>query len=106
MATAEVREIPQVRGDHAMYTDEEIEEAARRFESWADDLDPETATVESTAGLRAIAEAAEAARRQERLLAERVAAARAQGQSWNRIALALGVSRQAARQRFAGKIGA
>jgi hypothetical protein len=95
-----------MRGDHAMHTDEEIEDAARRFEKWADELDPETATVESTADLRAIAEAADAARRDEALLTERVAAARARGQSWNRIALALGVSRQAARQKFAGKIGA
>ena len=89
-----------------MHSDKEIEEAARRFEQWADELDPETAVVENTEELRAVAEAAEAARRDEAVLTERVAAARASGQSWNRIALALGVSRQAARQRFAGKIGA
>jgi hypothetical protein len=89
-----------------MHTDDEVEEAARRFEQWADELDPETAMVESAEDLRAVAEAAETARRDEALLTERVAAARARGQSWNRIALALGVSRQAARQKFAGKIGA
>ncbi len=27
-------------GDHAMHSDKEIEEAARRFEQWADELDP------------------------------------------------------------------
>lgn len=90
----------------AIHTDEEIDEAARRFEQWADELDPDTAVVQDAAELRAISEAAEAARRDEAILTERVAAARASGQSWNRIALALGVSRQAARQRFAGKIGA
>jgi hypothetical protein len=95
-----------VRGDHAMHTNEEIEEAARRFERWADELDPDAVTVESAADLRAIAEAADVARRDERILTEKVAAARARGQSWNRIALALGVSRQAARQKFASKIGA
>jgi hypothetical protein len=95
-----------MRGDYAMHTDEEIEDAARRFERWADELDPETAVVENAEELRAIAEAAEAARRDEAILTARVAAARASGQSWNRIALALGVSRQAARQRFADKIGA
>lgn len=95
-----------MRGDHKMHTDEEIEDAARRFEQWADQLDPATAVVESTEELRAVAEAAETARRDEALLVERVATARARGQSWNRISLALGVSRQAARQRFAGKIGA
>lgn len=89
-----------------MHSDEEIEAAARRFEQWADELDPDTAVVESAEELQAVAEAAETARRDEAVLAERVAAARARGQSWNRIALALGVSRQAARQRFAGKLGA
>jgi hypothetical protein len=87
------------------HTDSEIEEAARRFETLADELDPETASVEDLADLRAIAEAAERARRDVALLTERVALARARGRSWNRIAAALGVSRQAARQRFAGKVG-
>jgi len=41
------------------------------------------------------------ARRNEALLTERVALARAHGRSWNRIA-ALGISRQ----RFGGKVGA
>jgi hypothetical protein len=88
------------------HTDAEIEEAARRFETWADGLDPGTVKAESTADLRAIAEAAEAARHSEAVITERVAIARAHGQSWNRIALALGVTRQAARQRFGGKVDA
>ena len=87
-------------------SDEQIEEAARRFETLADELDPQTAQVEDLADLRAIAEAAERARRDAALLTERVALARAHGRSWNRIATALGVSRQAARQRFGGKVGA
>jgi hypothetical protein len=85
------------------HTDAEIEEAARRFEALADALDPETAEVEDLADLRAIAEAAERTRRGKALLTERVALARAYGRSWNRIAAALGVSRQAARQRFGAK---
>jgi hypothetical protein len=40
------------------------------------------------------------------LMVERVAIARAHGRSWNQIAVALGVTRQAARQRFAGKLPA
>jgi hypothetical protein len=88
------------------HTDAEIEEAADRFEALADALGPATAEVEDLADLRAIAEAAERTRRDEALLTERVAAARARGRSWNRIAAALGVSRQAARQRFGGKVGA
>ena len=88
------------------HTDEQIEEAARRFEALADQLDPQTAQVEDLADLRAIAEAAERARRDEALLTERAALARAHGRSWNRIATVMGVSRQAARQRFGGKVGA
>jgi hypothetical protein len=88
------------------HTDAEVEEAARRFQTLADELDPETADVEDLADLRAVAEAADRARRDEALLTERVALARANGRSWNRIAAALGVSRQAARQRFGGKVGA
>jgi hypothetical protein len=87
------------------YTDAQIEEAARRFEQLADQLDPATAEVEDLSDLRAIAEAAEQVRRDEALVTERVAAARARGRSWNRIAVALGVSRQAARHRFASKLG-
>jgi len=85
------------------HSDEQAEKDARRFVALADDLDPETAQVEDPADLRAVAEAAEQARREEALLTEKVAQARAHGRSWNRIAAALGVSRQAARQRFGGK---
>lgn len=88
------------------HTDAQVEEAAGRFEALADELDPDTADVEDLADLRAIAEAAERARRDEALLTERVALARTHGRSWNRIAAALGVSRQAARQRFSGKVEA
>ena len=87
------------------HTDAEIEGAARRFEQLAEALDPADVTAEDLSDLRAVAEAAEQVRRDEALVTERVAAARARGRSWNRIAVALGVSRQAARHRFAGKIG-
>jgi hypothetical protein len=87
------------------YTDEQIEETSRRFEELADQLDPATAAVDDLSDLRAIAEAADQVRRDEALVTERVARARALGRSWNRIAVALGVSRQAARHRFASKVG-
>jgi hypothetical protein len=93
------------RGDHMKHTDAEIEDAARRFEQLADDLDPASVAAEDLSDLRAVAEAAEQVRRDEALVTERVAAARASGRSWNRIAVALGVSRQAARHRFADKVG-
>lgn len=86
------------------HTDAEIEEAANRFEALADNLDPDSVTADDLSDLRAIAEAAEQVRRDEALVTERVAAARARGRSWNRIAVALGISRQAARHRFASKL--
>lgn len=82
------------------HTDEQIERAAHRFEHLADELDPATAHVDDTDDLRAIAAASDATRASETRLREAVAAARAHGRSWNHIAVALGVSRQAARQRF------
>jgi hypothetical protein len=88
------------------HTDAEIEGAARRFREWADELDPGTVEAEDISDLAAIAEAVDMARRDEALITERVAAARSHGRSWNRIAIALGVSRQAARQKFAHKVDA
>jgi hypothetical protein len=85
------------------HTDEEIEAAASRFENLADELDPATAEVERTEDLRAIAAVSEAVRADEARLREAVEVARAHDRSWNQIAVALGVSRQAARQRFTDK---
>jgi hypothetical protein len=85
------------------HTDDEIERAARRFDQLADELDPETAEVDHTDDLRAIAAVSEAVRADETRLREAVEVARAHDRSWNQIAVALGVSRQAARQRFTDK---
>ena len=63
-------------------------------------IDPTTATVENIEDLAEIARITDRIARDEDALREAVRAARAQGRSWNRIAIALGVSRQAARQRF------
>jgi hypothetical protein len=86
------------------HTDEEIERAAERFEGLAEELDAETARVLVTEDLRGIADAAQAVRDDEARLREAVELARAHGRSWNQVAVALGVSRQAARQRFADKV--
>ena len=85
------------------HTKDDIERAAGRFEQLADELDPATAQVEHTDDLRQIAADSEAVRADEARLREAVEIARAQGRSWNQIAVALGVSRQAARQRFTDK---
>lgn len=87
------------------YTDEEIEQAARRFEQLTDELDPATTDVERIDDLRQVAAVSEAIRADEARLREAVEVARAHGRSWNEIAVALGVSRQAARQRFTDRVG-
>jgi hypothetical protein len=88
------------------HTDEEIEQAGQRFEQLADTLDPATAEVDHTDDLRAVAAASEAVRIDEARLREAVDVARAHGRSWNQVAVALAVSRQAARQRFTDHVRA
>lgn len=88
----------------AEHTEQEIKNAAERFERWAASVDPATIKWQDTTDLSAIACAADTVRADEARLEEAVRAARENGHSWNRIALALGVSRQAARQRFSDKI--
>ena len=83
------------------HTDAEIDVAASRFEAWAAALDP--ATLEDIGELRDIAIALSAVQADEARLREAVQLARGRGHSWNRIAVALGVSRQAARQRYADR---
>ncbi len=82
------------------HTDEEIERAAERFAELADHLEPATSPGERLDDLQAIVAAVDAVRVDDARLREAVGAARGNGRSWNLIAVALGVSRQAARQRF------
>lgn len=88
------------------HTDNEIERAAARFEQLADDLDPGAVDAHSTEDLHRVAAASETVRADEVRLREAVQSARAHGRSWNQISVALGVSRQAARQRFSDKANA
>lgn len=84
------------------HSDDELANANRRFEALAESMDIDSVNVDDTSDLRAIAEAADAVKAAQALLNERVIIARARGRSWNRIAIPLGVSRQAARERFGG----
>ena len=88
------------------HTDGDIERAAQRFEQLADDLDPDDVEAHDTDDLRQVATASDAVRADELRLREAVRSARAHGRSWNQISVALGVSRQAARQRFADRANA
>lgn len=82
------------------------EQEMQRLQELAENFDPSTAEVDVTDDLRAIAEAADAVKASEALLRERVQIARAHNRSWGRIGIALGVSRQAARERFGEKVHA
>lgn len=87
-----------------MHTEEEIQRAAKFFE----EADPSKAkrVDADLSDLRAVAEAADQIRADEVRLLELVEKARENGRSWARIGIALGVSRQAARERFSEKVRA
>ena len=80
----------------------QLEKALSDTEAWLDQLDPETIASRDSgaADLRAIGEALHAVAASDLGLAERVAEARANGRTWTQIATILGVSKQAARERF------
>lgn len=85
-----------------MHTDEEIQRAAKL----AEEFDPSEVPMDDTTDLRTIAEAVDGVRTGEARVRELVVLARANGRSWGEIGIALGVSRQAARERFSETIRA
>lgn len=82
-----------------MHTEEETKRAARL----AEESDPSGASGDDTTDLRELAQAVDQVRAAEARVREFVARARANDRSWGEIGIALGVSRQAARERFAAK---
>lgn len=83
-------------------TREQLEQALADAEAWLGTLDPGvlSAPESDAADLRAVGDALRAVAASDLDLAERVAAARANGRTWTQIAMVLGVSKQAARERF------
>jgi DNA-directed RNA polymerase specialized sigma24 family protein len=81
-------------------TREELERAAADAEAWLDSLDPETTSAENPTDLRRIGLALRALVEEQREVEEAVAAARVNARSWGEIGLVLGISRQAARERY------
>jgi hypothetical protein len=81
------------------HTETEVERASR----FAEAFDPSEAPMDDTTDLRTLAEAVDVVRAGEGRVRDLVGRARANGRSWGEIGIALGVSRQAARQRFAEK---
>jgi hypothetical protein len=73
-------------------------------EAWLDSLGSDQANpaVDNTDDLRVIAETTDELARVQARLTEAIQIARAHGRSWTEISMRLGVTRQAARQRYAG----
>lgn len=84
-----------------MHTDTEIKQATARVEQLAATLTLED--FEDATDLRTIAQAADAVQGAQARLREAVSIARLNGRSWGQIGIALGISRQAAHERFADK---
>lgn len=81
-------------------TREELEQAASAAEVWLDSLDPLATPAEDPADLRRIGLALRALADKQREVDDAVAFARVHGRSWGEIGLILGISRQAARERY------
>jgi hypothetical protein len=84
-------------------TREQLQKALADTEAWLEQLDPEAVASPGTGAedLRAVGEAVHAAAASALRLADEVAKARANGRTWTQIGAVLGVSKQAARERFA-----
>jgi hypothetical protein len=69
-------------------------------DDWLDSIEPDSADARDASGIRRIIAATEAREAAEAELRAAVAAARAAGDTWDAIGVALGTTRQAAYQRF------
>ncbi len=81
-------------------TREELEKAATDAETWLESLDPAATPAEDPRDLRRIGLALRSLADDQREVDEAVAAAREKGRRWGEIGLVLGISRQAARERY------
>lgn len=100
---APTRQVPQLPEVNPMpRTRAQLEQAVAETEAWLETLDPEALAPPDSDGedLRAIAEALHAVATVDLALADKVAKARAHGRTWTQIAAVLGVTKQAARERF------
>jgi len=90
-------------------SEDELAEALAQSEAWMDAVNPDEVpadAVDDRKDLRQIGAALIAIKAAEQALVSAVASARANKRSWTDIANILGVSRQAARQRFDHRVGA
>lgn len=80
-----------------------VHDEATATEEWLDSLDPAQLEFRDATHLRAIISAGKAVTAAEAKLRKAVTDARAAGDSWTVIGAALGVTKQAAQQRFGGR---
>lgn len=83
-----------------MMNDGDLGKRAAEAEAWLDGLDPATTPAEDASDLKVIADAVDDVAAAEQRLRAAVQAARANGRSWARIGIALGVTRQSAHERY------
>ncbi len=83
-------------------TRKQLQKAVTDTEAWLDNLESTVLALPDSSAddLRAIADALHAVATSDLQLADRVAEARANGRTWTQIGAVLGVSKQAARERF------
>jgi hypothetical protein len=79
---------------------------ANALERWADDVDSENLVEAETAALRTIAELVEQRDGVDTALLDAIRDARGADRSWSEIGAMLGVSKQAAQRKYAGKLSA
>ncbi len=81
-------------------TSEEIERKIRALEKWADEVDERDLVPIDLSALDRIVELVDERERIDGALVDAIQAARAAGHTWGQIGLSLGVSKQAAQQRY------
>lgn len=84
---------------------DELATLARDVEAWADVVDPGDLKEIPIEDLRAITSLADTIHQAEAALAQAIERARRDGRSWSQIGTSLGVSKQAAQQRYGTHVG-
>ena len=85
---------------------EKLNQKLAAFERWAEEVDPEELEPAPLVSLGAIALLVNQQQQINQALAEAVAEARARGRTWSEIGALLGVTKQAAQQKYGTKTAA
>lgn len=80
--------------------DSDLERRIHAFEKWADEVDPKDLVEVDNSAFRRIVELVDEREKIDGALVDAVRTARSSGCTWGEIGLALGVTKQAAQQRY------